>query len=190
MSGASRSTRGWSQSREPSFRALERAKRRPVARAWRMGVNRLPHAAAADHRVLGAQALEGNRLGEFGAELVAGGPFDHGVGALAAGKHQPDPRTDVEIAVGLGHEAAFGNIDDAGVDSALAEFAHLGIETDRVARCPASVARVSGIGDARLNHRKTHLHDRRYSGCPSKLMPMRPSLTQRTLALTWPWSSS
>src|SRR5437763_2888963 len=55
------------------------------------------------------QTLERNRLGEFGPKLVACCPLDHRVGALAAGKHQPDSRADVETSLGNRHEAVLGN---------------------------------------------------------------------------------
>src|SRR5918993_5023806 len=68
---------------------------------------------------LAAQALERDGLGEFGAELVARRPFDHRIGAIAPRQHQPDAGSNLEAAVGFGHEAAFRNVDNAGVDAAL-----------------------------------------------------------------------
>src|SRR5439155_1604994 len=49
--------------------------------------------------------LDRNWRGEFGADLVARGPFDDGVGAFAAGEDQPHPRTDLKAALAGGHEA-------------------------------------------------------------------------------------
>src|SRR5690349_11094885 len=49
------------------------------------------------------EALNRDGFGELGAETIAGGPLDDGVGALTARKHQPDAGADLEIGLGLGH---------------------------------------------------------------------------------------
>src|SRR3954469_11389419 len=82
----------------------------------------------------GVDPVDRNRLGEFGAELVADGPFDDRIGALAAGQHQPYARADLKLRLGLGHEAALGDVEHPRFDAAGAKLAHLGLEADRNAR--------------------------------------------------------
>src|SRR5689334_17314977 len=53
----------------------------------------------------GAEPLERDRLCEFGADLVAGSPFDDSIGAFAPGEHQPHARSDLEPALRSRHEA-------------------------------------------------------------------------------------
>ena len=53
----------------------------------------------------GDKPFERQRLGELRADLVAGSPFDDGIGAVAAGQHQPHARADLKAPVGDGHEA-------------------------------------------------------------------------------------
>src|SRR5260370_20027562 len=77
-----------------------------------------------DRRSGAFETLERDRFGEFRAQLVARGPFDHGVGAFAPGQHEPDPRADLEVDFGGGHEAALGNIDHPRLASGLPKLAH------------------------------------------------------------------
>src|SRR5437764_1714739 len=74
--------------------------------------------------------LDGNWRSEFGADLVARGPFDDGVGAFAAGEDQPHPRTDLKAALACGHETALGDVEHLGFDAAGAELAHLRVDLD------------------------------------------------------------
>src|SRR3954447_22892553 len=74
--------------------------------------------------------LDRNWRREFGADLVARGPFDDGVGAFAAGEDQPHPRADLKASLAGGHEAAFGDVEHLGFDAASAELAHLRIDLD------------------------------------------------------------
>ena len=62
-------------------------------------------------------------------------PAIHLTTALARsrpGKHQPDARADLELAVGHGHEAALGDVDHRRFDAARAELAHRRLELDRL----------------------------------------------------------
>src|SRR5438105_8773501 len=119
------------------FERAKRPTRVPVARTdtgWFEQVRRARRAEPAGRLAVGrldVQAVERDRLGELGADLVAGGPFDHGIGAVAAGQHQPHARTDLEMDVRDGHEAALGNVDDLRLDAAGAELAHSRVDLDR-----------------------------------------------------------
>src|SRR5690349_16756738 len=104
----------------------------------------------------GLEALQRYRLGELSADLVAGGPFDDGVGPIPSRDDQPDAAADFESAFCNGHEAALGNVDDPGFDAAGAELAHLGFEVDRKARQAPTIALV--LRDARLDRHEAHLH--------------------------------
>src|SRR3954469_6728420 len=129
--------------------------------------------------------VDPERLGELGADLVAGDPFDHGVGAFTSRHHQPYPRADLESGVGDGHEAAFRNVDDPRLDSVGAKLAHLGLKLDRKAVDAAAGVPLI-LGDSRADRSEVRLHggyaDR------AKDMPIRPSLTHRTWAETTPRS--
>src|SRR6266536_1584240 len=84
----------------------------PTDTGWFEQVRSARRAEPADRLAVGrldVQALERDRLGELGADLVAGGPSDHGIGAVAAGQHEPHTRTNLEMSVRDGHEAALGN---------------------------------------------------------------------------------
>ena len=60
-------------------------------------VKRTPRSAIG---ALGAQPVERDLLGKFGADLLTRGPADNRIGAIAARKHQPDSRADFELGAG------------------------------------------------------------------------------------------
>src|SRR6476661_4335003 len=94
---------------------------------------------AADQSRSADEAVERECLGEFGADLVARGPFDDRVRPGAARQHQPNAGADLELAFGDGHEPALGNVDHLSFDAVGAELPHVYLEGDGQAFGTAAV---------------------------------------------------
>ena len=95
----------------------------------------------------GVECVELNWFREFGADPLAGDPADERIGALAAWQDQPDPASDFELAVGLGHEAGGADIEDARLIALAAQFADASVEIDRKTRVASAVGEGSVVVD-------------------------------------------
>ena len=119
-------------------------------------------------------------------------PAVHLTTALARsrpGKHQPDPRADLEPASAVGHEAALGDVEHLRLDAARAELAHLRVELDRKRAQAPAVALWSSAMRALIVTKLISIGAATPAGA-AKDKPIRPSLTHRTCAETMPRSRS
>src|SRR5262245_17618031 len=101
------------------------------------------------------QFVERDGRSELGTDLLAGDPFDDGVGPAAPRQHQPDARSDVEMPVGLRHEPALGNVEDPRFDAFRTQLANPRVELHAVTRVAPPFFLIDRLTDSRANHGKT-----------------------------------